>query len=195
LRAKIEEEEYAMLLLIFILSATQHKAPAGSTVVRDAGHSFAKVEAAQLASEYVSNSMKDLISMQVKWDQQVLLGRRITIPEVRSGLRQLIGPKRNIDYVSTYMTKGAIHGAEFAARLLGYVHDDDIWWTRDDDRVCKRCGPMHGMPRSVWAREYAKGPPAHYRCRCWIDYKSITGDEPGGERAPSEVPTAGVVIH
>lgn len=40
------------------------------------------------------------------------------------------------------------------------------WETAEDDRVCERCGPMHGLPDRLWPSAYRNGPPLHPACRC-----------------------------
>jgi hypothetical protein len=54
-------------------------------------------------------------------------------------------------------------------RELG-VGVDALWITKRDERVCPVCGPLHNQPSSQWADEFAMGPPAHPRCRCYLIY-------------------------
>lgn len=44
------------------------------------------------------------------------------------------------------------------------------WITKRDERVCPVCGPLHNTGPANWADDYAKGPPAHPRCRCYLLY-------------------------
>ena len=44
------------------------------------------------------------------------------------------------------------------------------WITKRDERVCPVCGPLHNTGPANWADDFAKGPPAHPRCRCYLLY-------------------------
>ena len=58
--------------------------------------------------------------------------------------------------------------------LNNNVIEDEIWQTREDERVCDECGPLEGLTREQVEDEE---PPLHPRCRCfwrvmpkaWID--------------------------
>jgi hypothetical protein len=44
------------------------------------------------------------------------------------------------------------------------------WYTKRDERVCPVCGPLHETGPANWADDFAMGPPAHPRCRCYLLY-------------------------
>jgi len=48
-----------------------------------------------------------------------------------------------------------------------------IWWTERDGRVCEICRPLHRKPYSEWSNVAPAGPPAHIRCRCWLEYVAV----------------------
>lgn len=50
---------------------------------------------------------------------------------------------------------------------------DGVWLTREDERVCPICGPLHETPQEIWRKEFPKGPPAHVNCRCEIAWISV----------------------
>lgn len=50
------------------------------------------------------------------------------------------------------------------------VNVDAVWFTQRDERVCHVCGPLHNQPSSQWIDDFAEGPPAHPRCRCYLTY-------------------------
>ena len=50
-------------------------------------------------------------------------------------------------------------------RAMGY-QIREYWETREDERVCSICSPLHNTTRDVWGAEFPEGPPAHGRCRC-----------------------------
>lgn len=78
--------------------------------------------------------------------------------------------------VTTETTAAATAGGEEAVSgrrsASGNVNqaDKDLWWTERDQKVCPICEPLHGKDRTIWARHFPKGPPAHPRCRCNIEY-------------------------
>jgi hypothetical protein len=47
------------------------------------------------------------------------------------------------------------------------------WHTEHDARVCELCGPLDGRPREQWQMAFPGGPPAHPRCRCWLEYDTV----------------------
>jgi hypothetical protein len=63
-----------------------------------------------------------------------------------------------------------------------------VWFTLRDSLVCPICGPLHGMPESVWEIQYPDGPPAHPNCRCSTELTVETQEEAmaRGEAAQAE---------
>ena len=63
-----------------------------------------------------------------------------------------------------------------------------IWLTLRDSLVCPICGPLHGMPESVWQIQYPDGPPSHPNCRCSTELTIETEEEAmaRGEAAQAE---------
>lgn len=45
-----------------------------------------------------------------------------------------------------------------------------IWHTEEDARVCQVCRPFDGHGEIVYGPESPGGPPAHPRCRCWLEW-------------------------
>lgn len=50
------------------------------------------------------------------------------------------------------------------------VEIDALWITKQDERVCPVCGPLHNQSMSQWENDFPVGPPAHPRCRCFMIY-------------------------
>lgn len=48
-----------------------------------------------------------------------------------------------------------------------------IWVTAEDDRVCKVCGPMHGLYENQWPSSFRNGPPLHPNCRCRAEVSGL----------------------
>jgi hypothetical protein len=64
------------------------------------------------------------------------------------------------------MAVGALAAAGIALRPK--------WYTERDARVCEICGNLHGKGIEVYGIVSVTGPPAHPRCRCWLEYKRTT---------------------
>jgi hypothetical protein len=47
------------------------------------------------------------------------------------------------------------------------------WYTENDARVCEMCGPLHATGPEVYSVVSESGPPAHPRCRCWLEYEEV----------------------
>jgi len=47
------------------------------------------------------------------------------------------------------------------------------WITREDERVCPACGPLHNLTEDFWAAEYPSGPPIHPNCRCELQLEYV----------------------
>lgn len=45
------------------------------------------------------------------------------------------------------------------------------WVTEHDERVCPICRPLDGQPEYLWRERFPWGPPAHARCRCYMDWR------------------------
>lgn len=81
-------------------------------------------------------------------------------------------------------TTGAVTAGErwvFAWATDNVLGDDReverTWHTEGDARVCEICRPLDGREEDYWRRLFPDGPPAHPRCRCWIDYRILRQGE------------------
>lgn len=45
------------------------------------------------------------------------------------------------------------------------------WVTERDERVCPICRPLDGQPEYLWRERFVLGPPAHARCRCYMEWR------------------------
>lgn len=66
------------------------------------------------------------------------------------------------DWTFQWATTNGLIGRETVTRR---------WYTERDAQVCEICGPLHRKTEEVWQRMFPQGPPAHPRCRCWLDYE------------------------
>jgi len=63
------------------------------------------------------------------------------------------------------------------------------WQTNNDELVCSLCAPMHGQTaRGTDGEEWTEAglsvasPPMHPRCRCWLTFEPVFGEEGVGSR-------------
>ena len=90
--------------------------------------------------------------------------------------KQLATLERWSRTAATEITRAATAGGEYVASTwltLRGLLVASTWTTSADARVCPICAPLDGMDKSVWQRFVPNGPPAHWSCRCWLDYSYI----------------------
>lgn len=154
--------------------------------------SYADRRAAALAENYRINSQQRmfglyenqgaaLIVLLAQYERgETTLGKlRSAVKDFRKSGREIAGKVFNEQRASglaiTETTAAQSSGAEKASVTSGTKDEEDTWFTREDDRVCPICAPLHGAPRSVWQQTFPLGPPAHPNCRCWIHYSGEKG--------------------
>jgi len=83
----------------------------------------------------------------------------------------VFGAVRALTIAITETTR-AITAAEQWAVSLGAGGEMEPWWvTEKDARVCEVCAPLDETPQSAWVDVAPLGPPAHPRCRCYLDWR------------------------
>ena len=108
--------------------------------------------------------------------------------DVKDKLGRVYGPTRAEMIARTEVTRAAVEGERLAADyyLQKGIKLVEVWETRDDAIVCVICGPRDGQPiNSNWTR--LSGPPAHPRCRCWVNF--VYPKKPRKPKTP-EIPEA-----
>lgn len=167
-----EEEFFSLLLLIFIASSQQHSPLDSGTVFQsfmDAnGEQWSKSRSQQVSAGYVQNSRDRLDQLSTKWNANP--ESPATKSKVTQDLISLFGPDRAEGIAITEGTNAITAGSESAAKQSGGLSGDDLWITERDRKVCPVCVPLNNQPRSVWGLKFPAGPPAHPRCRCYIEY-------------------------
>jgi hypothetical protein len=91
-------------------------------------------------------------------------------PDPDEVIDQAFGPSRVENIAVTETTGAASAAGEIAVDATVGRNEEDRWFTAEDQRVCPICAPLNGKNRSDWSRFFPDGPPAHPRCRCWIEY-------------------------
>lgn len=91
-----------------------------------------------------------------------------TIADLKESLAGLFGPVRAEMIAVTEVTRAASQGEQaFAEELRGMgLKTVLIWQTANDDLTCPICAPLHGTRQGDG---WTDPPPAHPRCRCWIN--------------------------
>ncbi len=86
----------------------------------------------------------------------------------------IFGPKRAEGIAVTEITRAAAEGERATVRELKKegIEMMEVWQTNNDELVCPTCGPRHGKKENTnWTRD--QGPPAHPRCRCWVNHELL----------------------
>ncbi len=153
---EMQEEIFLLLLLTFNASSLQHQLADGfaqfqTESVEQFGKQWSDTRSRDVGQGYAENTQKRF--------------------ENGSDLSTLFGPRRAESIGITETTAAAVAGSEKVAEIAGFATDSDLWYTMQDEGVCKEfCLPLHMEPRYIWELKYPDGPPAHPRCRCHIEY-------------------------
>ena len=92
----------------------------------------------------------------------------------RAGIDNAFHPVRAGRIAVTEITKAVSAGETIANEILRREVGKQLtrrWWTRDDERVCPVCGPLHRKLEFEWHGQFPSGTPAHPECRCWMTYE------------------------
>jgi hypothetical protein len=96
--------------------------------------------------------------------------QNLTKEQLAQLLEPSFGPVRAEMIAITETTRASVEGERALIALIERenlnIRMVPIWQTANDDRVCPICGPKHDQP--IEDGEY---PPAHPRCRCWVNYE------------------------
>lgn len=165
---EIDEQAAAILLLIVAASIKSHskpllpwieQQPTKQTSISNAqeiGRQWADQRSKQLASEVVKNSIDRLANAVAE--------------NAAATAESVFGPDRNENIAVTTTSETISRGGEITISQTVGQSNNDTWYTERDSKVCPFCNPLHGRTRDTWSRFFPDGPPAHPRCRCWIEY-------------------------
>jgi len=175
-----EDELSAILIVIMMQQAriTLGMIPDKPTLDRDVAirridttaRVIADHRSSQMAESYVETSRQQLEQAQQRWDAAIDAGEEISDADIHDTATNIFGPTRSENIAITETTNAASQGGEITVRATVGESDNDTWFTEADGRVCPFCAPLHQASRTRWERFYPDGPPAHPRCRCWIQY-------------------------
>lgn len=97
----------------------------------------------------------------------------LTIGDLRERLGRIYSPVRAEMIATTEVTRAASMGEQALAQEIANqgIQMTAVWQTNNDEMVCPICGPLHERPESEWRNAHPDGPPAHPRCRCWLNHE------------------------
>jgi hypothetical protein len=124
----------------------------------------AKREADQQTEDLGDEMVETNKSWYEEWDEEIEFGEWAK--------DRLLADSRAENVAITETTNAVSLAEKTVADRMGELglNVDALWITKRDERVCRVCGPLHLQPISQWRDDYPAGPPAHPRCRCYLDY-------------------------
>lgn len=92
----------------------------------------------------------------------------LNMGQLRDRLGRIYSPVRADMIAQTEVTRASVEGERALVREVEKygIRMVPIWQTSNDELVCPICSPRHGKP--ITNEEY---PPAHPRCRCWVNHE------------------------
>ena len=96
----------------------------------------------------------------------------LTMGDLTNRLGRIYSPIRADMIATTEVTRAAAEGERATVSEIEKegIKMVEVWQTNNDELVCPICGPKHGKKIGTnWTRN--DGPPAHPRCRCWINHE------------------------
>lgn len=170
----MKRELAIILLLIFSASAARHGMAADASAAQ--ANSFALQRSSLVAAGYRAKSREQFQTTSQRWTETTTRGGTVTRQQVADDVTSIFGPTRAEGIATTETTVAQSAGGEIAVAGTFGLSALDTWFTRDDNRVCPICAPLHEVNRDVWAVKFPNGPPAHPRCRCWILYANVPAE-------------------
>ena len=106
-------------------------------------------------------------------DAQTMGDLEAALSVMQDRFKNVYGPIRAEMIAVTEVTRAAAQGELAVANELkkeGIVMRR-VWETNNDEivRQCPICWPLHRQEENVWRNTAPDGPPAHPRCRCWLN--------------------------
>ena len=173
-KRETEEELVALLLLIFIASATQHGASQNEATAR--ALQFAKPTASSVADQWVKGGRSILETGAREWSEVKQQGGSVSRSDVLDRVAKVFGPNRVSRVTVTQTTNAATSGSDAGVASTVGLSDDDLWMNDPLSNVCPVCKPLHKKRRPVWSLKFPGGPPAHDGCNCSVVYAyELTG--------------------
>lgn len=127
--------------------------------------------AAQWARGYSFDLVRGITATSRRATQEAIgafFEQGMTRGDLEARLSRIYGTVRAESIAVTEVTRAASFGEQEVAREIAGDGIDmiPIWQTNNDELVCSVCGPLHDNP--ITDNFY---PPAHPRCRCWVNHE------------------------
>lgn len=179
----LETEAAAALLRVLGQAARDGVSLFGEMVRLELDWSLVNSEAAEWARRYAYTLVRAIDDVTRAALRQAVAAfietPGMTLADVAAAL-PLAGPRAELVAV-TEVTRAYAEGQKLAGERMAAQFPDVAvrkrWFTNRDDRVCPICAPLHNQEVDRQAKFSSAGialelPPAHPRCRCWIDYRT-----------------------
>ena len=144
-------------------------------LVNQQAANWARTNAQQLALDITSTNRRNVAEVLANFFEEGW-----TLGDLTSKLSSLFGPIRAELIATTEITRAAVEGELQLVRELNKEGAELIatWFTVRDERVCPICEPLDGRPETEEGGFVPRGeagpgipsPPAHPRCRCWLNH-------------------------
>lgn len=138
-------------------------------LVNQAALEYTKAYRLQWISKIVETTRKQTTQILTDWLQS-----GAPLDDLVAELSPIFGQARAEMIASTEVTRIFAEANMMAWESVGYVSGKK-WVTTRDDRVCPICQPMDGSVAATGNSFYSPSggggfpsPPAHVRCRCWL---------------------------
>jgi len=152
-------------------------------------------DAADWARQYTFDLVKEIrkntqsaITAQLQGLLQNVVGtgieQSLPLRDIRAALAPTFGPVRSDMIATTEITRAAAQGELAAVNQLreGGVDMRPKWFTREDEKVCPICGGLsdvvgdeHNQFKHRRTGRMFDMPPAHPRCRCFVNWEVVRG--------------------
>ena len=136
-------------------------------LVNQAAADWAREHARDLVNELQTNSYEQARLAVADFYEQGL-----TMEDLEAKLGRIYGPTRAETIAVTEVTRAATEGERGVVDDLAQlgIKMIEFWATENDDLVCVICGPRNEKREGDgWTK--SDGPPAHPKCRCWVNHE------------------------
>jgi hypothetical protein len=134
-------------------------------VVNDSAEDWARRWVETLATDMTAVNQRQID----RYIREYMDDPAVGIGWLRERLGRIVSPSRAEMVASTEITRANYEGEAFIANQLRNegVNLIAVWYTANDERVCPICGRNHNRARGDG---WQLPPPAHPRCRCWVNW-------------------------
>ena len=157
------EQELTLLLLLYLPRVYDQMA--GQAVAEFGGRQA--VSGAAWSDVYASDLAQQIAGNTRQWSEA-------------GEMERAFGAGRSETISATETTRAATEGEESVLADLRKqgAAITSLWRTSEDERVCPICRPLDGEDQHLWSQKFSMGPPAHPRCRCWLEHHITVGATP-----------------